>query len=229
MAAGTRAVNDSAIEYQRLSPLYVCTASVPLLVIDDAVAEIERVAGFGFTAVFFPIGPPPVRNDWNHAEREPVWSALEATKLVLGFQIGNEPHDDSTNHGAYFRGAGGALTNYVETTYGGQRAVTKMIASGAFERHPDLKVIVSEGGATWGPFLADRLDDADRQHGSAMRPALRRLPSESLRERLCIGCEGDDGDGMAERRVGQRLSAHRGDLRAHAEDIARTVRRHLRV
>jgi len=109
-----------------------------------------------------------------------VWAALAETGLVLGYHIGTEPHDDSINHGAYFRGPGGALINYVETTYGGQRAVTKMIASGVFERYPDLKVIVSEGGATWGPFLADRLDEAYRQHGSAIRPALKRLPSEYL-------------------------------------------------
>ena len=76
------------------------------------------------------------------------------------FHIGTEPHDASSFHGAYFRGPGGALLNYVETTYGGQRAVTKMIAAGVFDRHPTLKVIVSEGGATWGPFVADRLDEA---------------------------------------------------------------------
>ena len=34
----------------------------------------------------------------------------------------------------------------METTYGGRRAASKMIASGVFDRHPDFKVIVSEGG-----------------------------------------------------------------------------------
>jgi predicted TIM-barrel fold metal-dependent hydrolase len=83
-------------------------------------------------------------------------------------------------HGGYYRGPGGALLNYVETTYGGQRAVTKLIAGGVFDRFPDLRVIVSEGGATWGPFLADRLDEGYRQHASAVRPTLRKLPSEYL-------------------------------------------------
>ena len=51
-------------------------------------------------------------------------------------------------------GPGGAVLNYVETTYGGQRAVSQLITSGALDRHPELKVLVSEGGATWGPALA---------------------------------------------------------------------------
>jgi hypothetical protein len=38
-----------------------------------------------------------------------------------------------------------------------------MIASGALDRHPGLKVLVSEGGATWGPFIADRMDEGYRQ------------------------------------------------------------------
>jgi predicted TIM-barrel fold metal-dependent hydrolase len=174
---GTKAINDWAIDFQQVSPRYVCAASIPLLDVDDAVSEIERSAGLGFKAVFFPVAPPGEK-DWNDPGWEPVWSALDDTGTVLGFHIGTEPHDASTSHGQYYRGAGGALLNYVETTYGGQRAAAKLVASGVFDRHPGLKVIVSEGGATWGPFLADRLDEAYRQHASAVRPRLEKLPSE---------------------------------------------------
>ena len=83
------------------------------------------------------------------------------------------------------------LLNYMETTYGGQRAVTKLIAAGVFDRHPALRVIVSEGGATWGPFLADRLDEAYRQHATAVRPMLARLPSEYLYEHVYASFQHD--------------------------------------
>jgi len=111
---------------------------------------------------------------------DPVYAALESTGTVMAFHIGTDPHDATTTHGGYYRGPGGALLNYVETTYGGQRAVTKLIAGGVFDRFPDLRVIVSEGGATWGPFIADRLDEGYRQHATAVRPTLRRPPSEYL-------------------------------------------------
>jgi predicted TIM-barrel fold metal-dependent hydrolase len=177
---GMRAINDWAVGYQNVSPRYVCTASIPLLRPEDAVAEIERVAHLGFKAAFFPVAPPTGVEDWHTPVWDPVYAALEANGVLLSFHIGTEPHDAATSHGAYYRGPGGALLNYVETTYGGQRAVTKLIAAGVFDRFPDLRVIVSEGGATWGPFLADRLDEGYRQHASAVRPTLRKLPSEYL-------------------------------------------------
>jgi predicted TIM-barrel fold metal-dependent hydrolase len=180
LSAGMRAINDWSITYQAVSPRYVCTASIPLLTVEDAVAEIERAAGLGFHAAFFPVAPPPGVGDWHVPAWDPVYAALESTGMVLAFHIGTEPHDATTSHGAYYRGPGGALLNYVETTYGGQRAATKLIASGVFDRFPALKVMVSEGGATWGPFLADRLDEGYRQHASAVRPMLQKMPSEYL-------------------------------------------------
>ncbi len=191
LVAGCRAINDWSITYQAVSPRYVCTASIPLLVPDDAASEIRRVAGLGFKAAFFPVAPPLGVADWNSDIWEPVWQALVETGTVLGFHIGTEPLEASSTTGMYFKGSGGALINYMETTYGGQRAVTKLIASGVFDRWPSLKVLVSEGGATWGPFVADRLDEAYRQHASAMRPALRRLPSEYLYENVYASFQHD--------------------------------------
>ena len=39
---GCRALNDWALEFQRHSPRFVCVASVPLIDIDDAVAEVRQ-------------------------------------------------------------------------------------------------------------------------------------------------------------------------------------------
>jgi predicted TIM-barrel fold metal-dependent hydrolase len=180
LAAGCRAINDWAIDFQRVSERFVCTASIPLLDINDAVAEIERAASLGFKAAFFPVAPPTSQEPYQRENWEPVWSALEASGTVLSFHIGTEPHDAGGSNGVYHRGPGGAVMNYFETTFGGQRATAALISSGVFDRHPDLRIIISEGGATWGPFLADRLDEGYRQHQSAVRPKLNRLPSEYL-------------------------------------------------
>jgi len=177
---GAKAVNDWAITYQDVSPRYVCTATIPLLDVQDAAAEVRRAAALGFRAGFLSVTPPDGVGDYNQAAWDLLWEAMEETGMVVSYHIGTEPHDASTNHGAYYRGAGGALLNYMETTYGGQRAVAKMVTSGVFDRFPNLKVMVSEGGATWGPFMADRLDEAYRQHYSAVRPKLEKLPSEYI-------------------------------------------------
>ena len=177
--AGAQVINDWMIEFQKVSPRYVCAAVIPLLTIEDAIAEIKRSADLGFKAAQFPVKPPgPV--PFQHADWDPVWATLEETGTVLGFHVGTEPHEASTGNAYYNKGRGGALLNFYETTFGGQRAAAAMVASGAFDRYPGLKVIVSEGGATWGPFLADRLDEGYRQHSGAVSPKLRRLPSEYI-------------------------------------------------
>ncbi|HLG67548.1 MAG TPA: amidohydrolase family protein [Acidimicrobiales bacterium] len=178
--AGCEISNDFFIDFQRHSPRYVVAASIPLLDVADAVAEIRRAAAMGFKLAFFPVRPPFGRPLWQDEEWEPVWAALEENGLVLGFHIGTEPVDPTGRIGLYYRGPAGAVLNYVETTYGGQRAVTQMIACGALDRHPGLRILVSEGGATWGPFLADRMDEGYRQHGAAVRPRLSKPPSEFL-------------------------------------------------
>ena len=111
--------------------------------------------------------------------------------MVIAFHIGTEPHDPTETTGIYYRGRGGAVLNYVETTYGGQRAVTKLVACGALDRHPELRVLVSEGGATWGPFLADRMDEGYRQHGVGVRPKLSKLPSEYIYDQVYASFQHD--------------------------------------
>ncbi|HUZ10829.1 MAG TPA: amidohydrolase family protein [Acidimicrobiales bacterium] len=188
---GVKVINDWAIGFQRTSPRFVCTASVPLLAAHDAVAEIERAAGLGYKAAFFPVAPPPSQPAYQHDVWEPVWAALEETGLVLSFHIGTEPHDAGSRNGTYHSGPGGAVLNYFETTFGGQRCTAQLIASGALDRHPGLRVMVSEGGATWGPFMADRLDEGYRQHASAVRPTLSKPPSRFLYEQVYASFQHD--------------------------------------
>jgi predicted TIM-barrel fold metal-dependent hydrolase len=193
---GARALNDWALEFQNKSDRFVCVASIPLLDIDDAVAEIKRADAGGFKCGFLPTRPPIGRPEWNDEEWDPMWAAFAETGMVIGFHIGTEPHDPTERTGVYYRGRGGAVLNYVETTYGGQRAVTQIIASGALDRHPELRVLVSEGGATWGPFIGDRMDEGYRQHGAAVRPNLSKLPSRFLYEQVYASFQ-HDGSAVA--------------------------------
>jgi predicted TIM-barrel fold metal-dependent hydrolase len=174
-----RVSNDWAFEtLERFSPRLVTTGQVSTLDVGDAVRELERIAEMGFRAVYLPVQPHPLQKDYNHDDWEPFWAAAEAANLVVAFHIGTDPVDlsdaKSGNGQVKFRGPGGAVLNYTETTFGGQRAVMKLVASGALDRHPNLKVLVSEGGATWVPFIADRMIEGYRQHAMAVRPKLKR-------------------------------------------------------
>ena len=172
----TRAENEwIASEIQAVAPdRLVPVGQLPLLSVADAVAEVEHCAALGLHAVYLPTGVPTGIPDYHDESWEALWAAAEEAGLVVAFHIGTDGGDQA---GSY-RGAGGAVLNYVETTYGGQKAATKMVASGALDRHPDLKILISEGGATWVPFLGDRMNEGYRQHGMFVRPTLSLLPKE---------------------------------------------------
>jgi len=178
-----RITNDfSASEIMTLSDRLLPTAQISTLDVNDAIEEMQRCAGLGFKSVFFTISPHPMQQDWHYDYWNPLWAAMEEANMVIAFHIGTEPIDMAAGEviGVTYRGPGGAVMNYTETTFSGQRAVMKMVASGALDRHPNLKVIVSEGGATWVPFLADRMEEGYRQHHMAVRPKLNRTPREIL-------------------------------------------------
>ena len=104
---GCRISNDFFLEFQQHSPRYVVAASIPLVDVDDAVAEIRRAADLGFKLAFFPVRAADRScPTWQHDEWEPVWAALEETGMVLGFHIGTEPHDPTGRIGVYHRGPG---------------------------------------------------------------------------------------------------------------------------
>lgn len=172
-----RVSNDWAFEtIDKAQPRLISTAQIPTLDISDAVAELERCAEKGFRAVFLPVQPHPLQKDWHMNDWEPFWAAAEAARMVLAFHIGTDPLDLSkgARPGVVYRGPGGAVLNYTETTFGGQRVVMKLVASGVLDRHPNLKILIAEGGATWVPFIADRMIEGYRQHAMAVHPKLKR-------------------------------------------------------
>ena len=185
-------INDWAIEFQRTSPRYVCAASVPLLDVDDTVAEMHRAAEHGFKVAFFTTRPPFGSEPYHHDAWMPVWAAADETGTVIGFHIGTEPHtpEESDRRVLPRPGWCGAQLRGDHLRRPTLRHPARRVRA-RFDRHPDLKVLVSEGGATWGPFLADRMDEGYRQHGFAVRPKLSRLPSEYLYDQVYASFQHD--------------------------------------
>ena len=148
-------------------------AIVSTVDIDHAVAEVQRAVDLGFQSIYMPTSVPGGM-EFGLPVWEPLWSTIEDAGVVLAFHIG------TGGNPVVYRGPGGAIVNYWETCVPGQRVVTHLVASGSLDRHPNLKVLIAEGGASWVPALADRLDEAYRQHGPMVQPKLSMLPSELI-------------------------------------------------
>jgi predicted TIM-barrel fold metal-dependent hydrolase len=197
-----QATNDWAMEtIQTHSPRFACAALLPLRSVDDAIAEVHRAASVGYYAVFIPSAPPHGEEQYNHKSWEPLWDAIEETGLVLTVHIGTGG-DFEDNH--RFHGQGGAVLNYVETSYTGQRVATQLVSSGVLDRHPRLKVLISEAGSSWVPTLGDRMEEAYRQHSMYTRPKLSRPPKEILYEQVYTSFQHDKTGPIALTAMGYR-------------------------
>ncbi len=180
-----RAWNDWAhSEIMQRTKRILTPACVSMADVDDAVAELERAAELGFQAVFLPT-QTAAGEEYGLDRWEPLWTAAERAGMTLAFHIG------TGGDTVVYRGPGGAVINFMETTYPGMRVVSHLVAGGALDRHPDLRILIAEGGASWLPAIADRMDEAYRQHGIFVRPKLSRLPSEIIKQQVYASFQHD--------------------------------------
>ena len=81
--------------------------------------------------------------------------------------------------------------NYLYACYGGMDLAASLAASGVLDKRPGLKLLISEAGATWLPFIGDRLDEAFRQHAEFVRDHLTRAPSEIVKSQVYASFQHD--------------------------------------
>jgi predicted TIM-barrel fold metal-dependent hydrolase len=142
------------------------TAAIPLTLIPDAVAEIERAARLGLGAILLPEIPPVPY--WSR-DYEPVWAAAEANGMPVFIHVatgGVKTKADSsltaktvktlmtavnmgkgqlTDEMVANRTRGGGNTGSLS----GERIIGDIVASGACERHPGLHFNLIEFNAGW--------------------------------------------------------------------------------
>lgn len=190
----TKVSNDWAHDtIMATSPRLLPTAQLPLLVVDDAVDELQRAASMGFVAAFMTVSPHPQAPDYNHDVWEPLWAAAEEAGMVLAIHVGSEPVDRLAGERPVcfaYSGPGATVMNYAETAFGGQRAAVKLVSCGALDRHPNLRVFIAEAGAGWVPYMADRMEESYRQH-LHIRPTLSRSPREILYSQVYVSFQHD--------------------------------------
>ena len=182
-----KVVNEWSADVQRQSIRHVMPAQVSSLDIADAVAEVERAAGLGLKALALPPGAPKGVPEFNRHDWDPLWDAADATGMVLTVHTGPPTGGDPV----YYHGPGAGTMNYLHASYGGMNLAASMAASGILDQRPTLKLLISEAGASWLPFIGDRLDEAFRQHNEWVRDELTRMPSEVLRDQVYASFQHD--------------------------------------
>ena len=151
-----------------------------------AAAEIERRAGDPrFVQVLL-----PVRADRPYGNRA-YWPLLEAAvrhgrplALHFGGSSGNPP--TPVGWPSYY------AEEYVGMAHVFQAQLTSLISEGAFERFPELRVVLLESGFGWLPPLLWRLDKEWRGLRREI-PWVKRAPSQTIREHVRAAVQPIDG------------------------------------
>jgi predicted TIM-barrel fold metal-dependent hydrolase len=182
-----KVINEWCASVQQASIRHVMPAQVSPLDVGDAVVEVERAAGLGLKAVNLPSGTPADIPDFNRPYWEPLWDVMNEAGMVITVHTGNTGEDP-----VHFHGPGAGPMNYLWASYPGMTMAGFMVASGVLDRHPNLKLLISEAGASWVPFLGDRLNEAYRQHSEFVKDSLTRLPKEILFDQVYASFQHDE-------------------------------------
>lgn len=169
-----RAYNGWATEVFGGVPTLLAVGAVPMLDIDDGIAEAQRLATAGFRALMLPARV--LSRPYNDPEYDRFWAAAEEIGLPLTFHSGTgyEPR--------LVRGPGGAVVNYVMgAQLDGPMVILSLAAGGALDRFPDLRIITVETGAAWLAWIMTQADSIYQDHAMYARPKLSLLPSELIR------------------------------------------------
>ena len=179
-AAMASAANDWQREHlTRPEPRLRAGLIVPADDAAAAVAEIERCGPDPAFAQVFMLTrnaePAGRRRYW------PIYEAAARFRLPVAFHVFGAGGHAYTGTGwpSYYleEGAGHSTSS--------QSVVTSLVVEGVFERIPELKAVMVEGGFAWLPALAWRLDRLYQRLKSEV-PHLQRLPSEVIRRHIWV-------------------------------------------
>jgi predicted TIM-barrel fold metal-dependent hydrolase len=116
---------------------------------------------------------------------DPVWEPLWAVCAETGLSLNT--HGGGGEHYPY-EGQGAAAMYMMETLFRTRRAVWVMILGGVFERHPDLKLVLTEQWMDWAPNVMSDMDGLyHAPTGSWIRAGLSMPPSEYFKRNCYIG------------------------------------------
>ena len=187
-AEGCRAYNRWLADFCAEAPGR--RAGVGLVAVEDVAAMVAEVRWLREHGVTGGIALPNSTNQqpfYNHPRYEPLWSACEELGMPVHAHTGWTP-----NYGNHPGSLGIFLQ---EVTWFAHRHLWFLIWSGAFERHPGLRLVMTEQGSTW---VTSALADMDRNYQMPMFRQLRRTlplePSEYYRRQCYLGAAFLDED-----------------------------------
>jgi predicted TIM-barrel fold metal-dependent hydrolase len=193
-----------------------------------AVAEIRRCRKLGLRGLF--VRAVPYRGlPWNDASYEPIWDAFEACDmpLLMHFTImPNTSHDPTWEKKLEPRHLGFSMQTFINRALPAEAALTSLILGGVLERHPRLRIGITEFGSIWVPSFLHRLDftvDFMGPRNRYLRELLPLAPSDYFRRQVKVSTIWNEPLAWLIRSVGDHVLMFASDF-PHPEGNGKAVK-----
>jgi predicted TIM-barrel fold metal-dependent hydrolase len=219
--ACNRSYNDWILDdFQAADPQRI--VGLPMIPVDDgmdvAIAELERTVANGARAGFIP-GHPAIA--YHDSAYDPLWAAAANLGVPLTFHrtFGGRPpaddRDELVNQNVTVAGTAWRFFSSV-------KPFTYLAFSGAFDRHPGLKLVAAEVNMGWIPFWAQTVDQQydNEWYQATGAVGIERRPSEYLGENLFVTVLDDD---IGFRMIAQGLAPQLADAAMFSTDYPHSV------
>jgi predicted TIM-barrel fold metal-dependent hydrolase len=151
--------------------------------VDAGVAELQRCADMGLRGAMISIGQKSGEG-YGDERFDAFWSAAEHLKMPVSLHV-------AATETTWKSGSGSLFVDFACVFTPTMYAITSMIYSGLFDRHPRLKVLSVENDASWPLAVLGRMDDRwihDKLWASALGPeaviTAGRKPSDIFHEHV---------------------------------------------
>ena len=117
---------------------------------------------------------------------DPFWSACEDNEMVVTLHTGAS--GSATDSKFLYDEAHGGMLGLYEVFVFTRRPLWFLIFGGVFDRHPDLRVVVTENGVQWLPSLIRDMESFFDTHGGApVRSYLKMRPADYFEKHVWLG------------------------------------------
>jgi predicted TIM-barrel fold metal-dependent hydrolase len=184
-AAGIHIYNQFLADAVSAAPERLFPAVLlPMWDVDASIAELNWCREHGLRVISFSAPRPGIRS-YDDPYWEPFWSACEDAEAVLA------THSGAIDLQGLIDGAAGPHSFcLVELEAGGwlaRRALSRLVFSGVFERHPRLRFLLSEQNGEWWSATVREYDSSYVNHRHMVRDQMPEPPSFYLKRNVFIG------------------------------------------
>ncbi|MFF4796177.1 amidohydrolase family protein [Streptomyces sp. NPDC001276] len=204
LAAGRRIYNRWLADFCASAPgRFIGLAQLPIWDLEASIREVEWAASAGLGGINFPAADAPGMPPLDDELFETFYATCAEYELPLTTHISAAPPTHR-----YWKSPYGGAIGLMDSGWWCRRSLTILTLMGAFERHPGLRLVLTEHPGAWLVDAMEELDSIyDYMQSGPLRANLPRRPSEYIREHVWIGAsfqsrpeaEAAVGEGYSER------------------------------